>query len=200
MFIFHKNYHILVNVSIQNLIIYKFTSLFNILEELDLNLNFKIIFIDNEYSLNESVKTLKNYLIISDKQYSNINNQFVLKNTPINILKLLETVNIEFLKIQFNNQSEVKVNNYIIDLNSREMLIKNNKLKLTEKEINTITYLSKLDRPVSIDELQEKVWSYQTNIETHTVETHIYRLRKKILNTFNDDKFIISEKDGYQIK
>ena len=187
-------------MSIQNLIIYKFTSLFNILEELDLNLNFKIIFIDNEYSLNESVKTLKNYLIISDKQYSNINNQFVLKNTPINILKLLETVNIEFLKIQFNNQSEVKVNNYIIDLNSREMLIKNNKLKLTEKEINTITYLSKLDRPVSIDELQEKVWSYQTNIETHTVETHIYRLRKKILNTFNDDKFIISEKDGYQIK
>ena len=187
-------------MSIQNLIIYKFTSLFNILEELDLNLNFKIIFIDNEYSLNESVKTLKNYLIISDKQYTNINNQFVLKNTPINILKLLETVNIEFLKIQFNNQSEVKVNNYIIDLNSREMLIKNNKLKLTEKEINTITYLSKLDRPVSIDELQEKVWSYQTNIETHTVETHIYRLRKKILNTFNDDKFIISEKDGYQIK
>ena len=187
-------------MSIQNLIIYKFTSLFNILEELDLNLNFKIIFIDNEYSLNERVKTLKNYLIISDKQYTNINNQFVLKNTPINILKLLETVNIEFLKIQFNNQSEVKVNNYIIDLNSREMLIKNNKLKLTEKEINTITYLSKLDRPVSIDELQEKVWSYQTNIETHTVETHIYRLRKKILNTFNDDKFIISEKDGYQIK
>jgi len=200
MFIFYKNYHILVNVSIQNLIIYKFTSLFNILEELDLNLNFKIIFIDNEYSLNERVKTLKNYLIISDKQYANINNQFVLKNTPINILKLLETVNIEFLKIQFNNQSKVKVNNYIIDLNSREMLIKNNKLKLTEKEINTITYLSKLDRPVSIDELQEKVWSYQTNIETHTVETHIYRLRKKILNIFNDDKFIISEKDGYQIK
>ncbi len=187
-------------MSIRNLIIYKFTSLFNILEELDLNLNFKIIFIDNEYSLNEKVKTLKNYLIISDKQYTNINNQFVLKNTPINILKLLETVNIEFLKIQFNNQSEVKVKNYIIDLNSREMYIKNNKLKLTEKEINTITYLSKLDRPVSIDELQEKVWSYQTNIETHTVETHIYRLRKKILNTFNDDKFIISEKDGYQIK
>ncbi len=187
-------------MSIQYLIIYKFTSLFNILEELDLHLNFKIIFIDNEYSLNERVKTLKNYLIVSDKQYKNINNQFVLKNTPINILKLLETVNIEFLKIQFNNQSEVKVNNYIIDLNSREMLIKNNKLKLTEKEINTITYLSNLDRPVSIDELQEKVWSYQTNIETHTVETHIYRLRKKILNTFNDDKFIISEKDGYQIK
>ena len=80
------------------------------------------------------------------------------------------------------------------------MLIKDNKLKLTEKEINTITYLSKSDKPVSTDELQEKVWSYQSDIETHTVETHIYRLRKKILNTFNDKDFIISEKNGYQIK
>ena len=94
----------------------------------------------------------------------------------------------------------IKVNDYIIDFNSREMLIKDNKLKLTEKEINTISYLSKSEKPVSIDELQEKVWSYQSDIETHTVETHIYRLRKKILNTFNDKDFIISEKNGYQIK
>ena len=79
------------------------------------------------------------------------------------------------------------------------MLSKNTKLKLTEKEINTITYLSKSDKPVSVDELQEKVWSYQSDMETHTVETHIYRLRKKILNTFDDNDFIISEKDGYQI-
>ena len=80
------------------------------------------------------------------------------------------------------------------------MLIKHTKLKLTEKEINTITYLSKLNRPVSIDELQENVWGYQSDTETHTVETHIYRLRKKILNTFNDSGFILSEKNGYQIK
>ena len=76
----------------------------------------------------------------------------------------------------------------------------NSKLKLTEKEINTITYLSKSNKPVSIEELQEKVWSYQSDIETHTVETHIYRLRKKIFNLFDDNKFIISKKDGYQIK
>ena len=80
------------------------------------------------------------------------------------------------------------------------MLTKNAKLKLTEKEINTISYLSKSDKPVSVDELQEKVWSYQSDIETHTVETHIYRLRKKILNTFNDNDFITSRKNGYQIK
>ena len=76
----------------------------------------------------------------------------------------------------------------------------NNKLKLTEKEINTITYLLKANQPVSVDELQENVWSYQNNIETHTVETHIYRLRKKILNTFEDNDFIISNKNEYKIK
>ena len=187
-------------MSAQNLIIYKFAVLYQILEELGLDLNFKIISVDNEASLKEKVKNLNNYLIISNKKYSDISNQFILENIPINIFKLIEKINVEFLKLQFNNQSELKVNNYIIDLNSREMLTKNTKLKLTEKEVNTITYLSKSDKPVGIDELQEKVWSYQSDIETHTVETHIYRLRKKILNKFNDNNFIVSEKNGYKIK
>ena len=184
----------------QNLIIYKFTLLFQILEELGSDLNFEINFADSEKSLNDKVKNLNNYLIISNKKHSEITNQFVLDNMPINILKLVERINIEFLKLQFNSQSEVKVNNYTIDLNSREMQINNTKLKLTEKEINTISYLSKSGQPVSINELQQKVWSYQSDIETHTVETHIYRLRKKILNTFNDNEFIINKKNGYQIK
>jgi hypothetical protein len=184
----------------QNLIIYKYTSLYHILEELGLDLNFKITFAENENSLNDKVKKYKNYLIISNKEYSNIVNQFILKNAPINIFKLIEKINIEFLRLQFNSQSQVRVNNYTINLNSREMLMNDIKLKLTEKEINTIFYLSKANKPVSIDELQKKVWSYQSDIETHTVETHIYRLRKKILNTFNDKEFIISQKNGYQIK
>ena len=184
----------------QNLIIYKFNGLYQILEELSLDLNFKITYVDSENYLSDAVKNINNYLVISNKKYLAIDNQFILDNRPINILKLLEKINIEFLKLQFNSQSKVRVNNYVIDLNSREMLIKDNKLKLTEKEINTITYLSKSDNPISIDELQEKVWSYQSDIETHTVETHIYRLRKKIMNTFNDNEFIISKKNGYQIK
>ncbi len=187
-------------MSTQNLIIYKFSELYHIFEELSLDLNFNITFVENEKSLNEKVETLKNSLIISNKKYLDISNQFILEDIPINIFKLVEKINIEFLKIQFNSQSEIKINNYTIDLNSREMLIKNIKLKLTEKEINIITFLSKSNLSVSIDELQEKVWSYQPDIETHTVETHIYRLRKKILNTFNDDEFIISEKNGYKIK
>jgi len=187
-------------VSTQNLIIYKFTSLYHILEELGLELNFNISFADNKNSLKDKIKNLNNYLIISNEKHIDINNQFILKNLPINIIKLIEKINIQFLKLQFNSQSHVKVKNYTIDLNSREIIIDNTKLKLTEKEINTISYLSKSDKPVSVNELQQKVWSYQFNIETHTVETHIYRLRKKILDTFNDNEFIISKKNGYQIK
>ena len=184
----------------QNLIIYKFNSLYHILEELGLDLNFKITFADTKDSLNEKLIYHNNSLIISSTKHADIGNHFVLGNSPINISKLIEKINIEFLKLQFNNQSQMKVNNYSINLNSREMLINDTKLKLTEKEINTIIYLSKSNKPVNIDELQANVWSYQSDIETHTVETHIYRLRKKILNTFSDNEFIISKKNGYQIK
>ena len=187
-------------MSTQNLIIYKINSLYHIFEELGLDLNFKITLVDSEISLKEKLQNQNNHLIISNKKYLDIGNQFVLDNLPINIFKLIEKINIEFLKIQFNSQSEVKINQYIIDLNSREMQMNNTKLKLTEKEINTIIYLSKFNKPISIDELQAEVWSYQSDIETHTVETHIYRLRKKISNTFNDKDFIVSKKNGYQIK
>jgi uncharacterized protein YlzI (FlbEa/FlbD family) len=187
-------------VSAQNLIIYKFTPLYHILEEISSDLTFNIIFVDNENSLKDKIKNLNYYLVLSNKKLSDIDNQFFLNNIPMNIFKLIEKINIEFLKQQFNSQSKLQINKYTIDLNSRELLLNSLKLKLTEKEINTIIYISNSNKPVSIDELQEKVWSYQSDIETHTVETHIYRLRKKILNTFNDNEFIISKKDGYQIK
>jgi hypothetical protein len=187
-------------MSKQNLVIYKYNTLYNILEELELDLNFKIFFIESEKLLKNKIKSLTNYLIICDKNNLNANNQLTLDKLPINISKLIEKINIEFLKLQFNNQSQIKIKDYIIDINSRQILSNNIKLKLTEKEINTITYLSNLNKPVSIVELQANVWSYQSDIETHTVETHIYRLRKKFLNTFNDKEFIISKKNGYQIK
>jgi DNA-binding response OmpR family regulator len=86
-----------------------------------------------------------------------------------------------------------------MNINSREMILEKKKLKLTEKEVDTILYLSKNVGSVSINELQKKVWSYQSELETHTVETHIHRLRKKIKEKFNDNNLIVSTKDGYQI-
>ena len=182
------------------LLIYKFISLYHILDEIDLDLNFKIINVHNEDQLNDEMLKTKNYLVISEKNNLNQKNRLLIENLPITITKLLEKINIEFIKQQFNNQSQITINKYLIDLNSREMSLKNMKLKLTEKEVNTLIYLSKAKKPVSIKELQENVWSYHSNLETHTVETHIYRLRKKILSTLKDDSFIISKKNGYQIK
>ena len=184
----------------QNLIIFKFAPLYQILNEFDDDLNFKIIEIIDKKTLINVAKNYKNYLIISKKKISDIENQFIFNHLPVNIFKLVEKLNVEFLKQQFNDQSKIDIHNYTINLNSREMLSKDTKLKLTEKEINTIIYLSKKNKPKSIDELQTDVWGYQSNIETHTVETHIYRLRKKIFKTFNDNNFIISKKNGYKIK
>jgi hypothetical protein len=106
-------------MSNQNLIIFKFIPLYDILEELSLNLNFKISLIEDENSLNKEIKNYNNYLVVSKKKYINISNQLVIENKPIKIFKLIEKINIEFLKIKFNNQSHIKVKKYTIDLNSR---------------------------------------------------------------------------------
>ncbi len=183
----------------QNLIVYKFQSLYHILEELSPNLNFEILNIENENILNNQIEELKNYVIITKSKNLNFHNVVCVDNLPLNIFKLVEKINVILLKSQFSDQSKVKINDYIIDLNSREIILKNKKLKLTEKEVDTIMHLFKNKKPVSVNELQKNVWSYQSDIETHTVETHIYRLRKKISNAFNDNEFIMSKKNGYQV-
>ncbi len=184
----------------QNLIIYKFTELYHIFKELSLDLNFEILEIKDDKLLNEKINSLDNFLILTNKKNLNIHNLLILEKLPIKISDLLEKINIKLLKLQFSNQSQIKINQYIINLNSREMIDKNKKLKLTEKEINTIIYISKAKNPVSIEKLEGSVWKYHSDIETHTVETHIYRLRKKISECFSDKEFIISKKNGYQIK
>ena len=186
-------------MSNQNLIIYKFNSLYHILKELEQDLKFKVFEATNEKNLNNLVSTLENYLIVTSKKIFSENKYLILDKLPIKISKLVENLNIKFLKNKFVYQSKIEIKNYLIDLNSREMSLKDIKLKLTEKEINTIIYLSNEKKPISIQELQTKVWGYQSGMETHTVETHIYRLRKKILKTFNDENLLLSKKNGYQI-
>ena len=183
----------------QTLIVYQFTTLHQILKELENNLNFNIIEVDSRELLQNKIKNFKNYLIITKEKISYLDHQVTFNSLPKKILKLIEIINVEFMKKHFNDQSNLKINSYIINLNSREMMLNDLKLKLTEKEINTIIYLSKINKAVGIEELEKNVWQYQPDIETHTVETHIYRLRKKISQKFKDDKFIISKKNGYQV-
>ena len=183
----------------QNLIIYQFNSLYRILKEIEQDLNFSIVESLNEKSLKNKIKNLDNYLVITKKKNLEIENKYVFDKLPIKLSKFIEKLNIKLLKQQFIEQSDIKINNYLINLNSREISSESEKLKLTEKEINIIIYLSKFKIPISVDELQTNVWGYQSELDTHTVETHIYRLRKKILKVFNDENFIISKKNGYQI-
>ena len=183
----------------QNLIIFKQDILYEIIKELEENLNFNIFYISAENDLEDLLANLSNYLIITQMELNKKNNQFLFNKTPIKLSKLIEKINIQFLKQQFIEKSELSVGKYKIDTNSRELILKDKVLKLTEKETSIIIYLSKTKDAVGIDQLQSEVWEYHSKLETHTVETHIYRLRKKISKTFNDDNFIVSKKDGYQI-
>ena len=121
-------------------------------------------------------------------------------NIPFNIDDFAEKINVLLLKKKFNSQSFIKVSNYTLDLNSRIISNESNNLKLTEKEINVIVFLSKNKKPQKVNVLQNEVWGYSSELETHTVETHIYRLRKKISDKFKDDNFIVSKNNGYFIK
>ena len=100
------------------------------------------------------------------------------------------------MKIKFEKQSHVKIGKYILNLNSRSLHYGDKSLDLTEKETNMLIYID-THKKVSLKKLQESVWRYSSNLETHTVETHVYRLRKKILETFNNNSLIKSDKDGY---
>ena len=182
----------------QILFIYESKSLFDIFSEIEENLNFKVINLTKKEISKINFKSHKDYLILSLKDLK-LSNMVLVKNFPIKFSKLLERINIEFLKKNFNEQSNITVSKYTINTNSREMILHSQKLKLTEKEINMIIYLSQSKKPIKINELQEKVWGYQSKLETHTVETHIHRLRKKIKEKFFDENLIISKKNGYEI-
>ena len=118
---------------------------------------------------------------------------------PIKISNLIDQLNARLIQQNYSAQSNININKYILDINSRILKKSDNKLKLTEREIDTIIFLKNENKPVKVDVLQKKVWKYAEDLETHTVETHIYRLRKKIKDTFNDDTFIQSKKNGYII-
>ena len=162
----------------QKLIIYEFDELYNILNEIkkDININFEKASINQISDLN----LRSDILILTKKKIQGLNNQFIFDKFPVSVFKLIEKINIEFLKKKFSEQSEIDIGMYTFNVNSREMFKNKLNLKLTEKEINSIIYLNKAEKPVNIQELQSEVWGYQSELETHTVETHIYRLRKKI--------------------
>ena len=181
----------------QTLVIYDFKILFEILTELESHINFSLLNVKKITDLN--FKTLENYIVISVKK-QNIENQILIDEFPIHINKLVELINIKFLKKKYNQQSQIDIGTYKLNLNSRKIFNKKNSVNLTEREANIIIFLYNSKKPVKISKLQTEVWGHNSKLETHTVETHIYRLRKKINNIFNDENFIKSSKTGYIIQ
>ena len=103
------------------------------------------------------------------------------------------------LKHKYSDQSDILIGKYSINTNSRVIKNKSESIKLTEREVQIILFLKSSKKPQNIESLQKEVWGHNSNLETHTVETHIYRLRKKILEKFKDNNFINSTKEGYKI-
>ena len=180
----------------QTLVIYDFKILYEILIELENHINFNLINIKKLSDFN--FKTKDNYIIISGRK-QNIENQIIIDQFPIDINKFIELKNIKFLKKKYNQQSEIDLGTYKLNLNSRKILNKDKSLDLTERESNIIIFLNNSKTPVKISKLQTEVWGHNSKLETHTVETHIYRLRKKINDIFSDSNFIKSSKLGYTI-
>ena len=139
------------------------------------------------------------FFIKKNENFDNINNNLYLYY-PLNIYDLVEKINIEIIKQKYNDQSCIKILNYSLDLNSRIISNDASRLKLTEREVDIILFLNDHKEPQKVNILQNQVWGYSSELETHTVETHIYRLRKKIIDVFKDDNFILSNVDGYLIK
>jgi DNA-binding response OmpR family regulator len=158
-------------------------------------------FIHKDYLLkNKNIEQKKIiFLLKKNENFDKINNiQHIFY--PFNIYDLVEKINTELIKQKYNDQSFIKILNYSLDINSRIISNDSGRLKLTEREVDIILFLNDHKKPQKVNVLQNQVWKYSSELETHTVETHIYRLRKKIIDKFKDDNFILSDENGYFIK
>ena len=204
-----------------NIIITEFNALYQILFEINdyskFNLNKTNLKDINKVDLTSSIilsKFIYKDELILKKKINQNKIIFLLENSesqknindykyifiPFNINNFVEKINVELLKEKFNDQSFIKISSYTLDLNSRIISNDVGNLKLTEKEINIILFLKKNKKPQKVSVLENEVWNYASELETHTVETHIYRLRKKFFGKFKDNNFILSKEDGYLIK
>lgn len=192
----------------QKIFIINFNFLYEILDEVKENLFFDVIKIEDEESLIKDKRfDKKNSLVIVKCNHKfNLNKKLDQKNIlnykdyPLLLIKLIELINIQLLKIRFNYQSKVNIKEYELNLNSKILSKGDLFLKLTEKEIEIILYLSKDNKKHKVLDLQKNIWGYSADMETHTVETHIYRLRKKLYDRFKEEGFILSHPEGYFFK
>ena len=180
----------------------------NSLNEIKEYLNFSLVFFDKSTFSNLSVSTIHSVLvdrdICGDKDIllsiNKMNNLPVLlidKANHPNSVKFVYTESIS-LPLKFLEIS-IKIKEYVLDKNERKLKKKNLSIVITEREIQLIELLFNEKKPLSKNIILEKVWKYAADADTHTIETHIYRLRKKIFSKFKDENFIVNFKAGYTV-
>ena len=166
--------------------------------------NVIVTHLSNFESIEQSGFTIDNPIFYLTSKKNNINvktkfQRYELIYYPFNLENFIEKINLSYIKSKFVINSKVEFLNYTINLNTREIITEKNKLKLTEREINFLLFLKNSKKPQTIRNILESVWRYSKGIETHTVETHVHRLRKKFLVSFNDSNFIKNNKKANYI-
>ena len=193
----------------QKLYIINLSNFYEIISELKEHIGYEISKFDNKEIFfdkykSQSISTENSILIVHEKEYDffvkNINEDQIIKfKPPVNIFTFIENLNVRFIKKKYQDQSNISVNGFFLDINSREIKKDKISLKLTERETEMILFLNNSKKPVNVDYLEKEIWHHSSDLETHTVETNIYRLRKKIKAKFGTDDLIKSNKDGYTI-
>ena len=189
------------------------------LEELKDYLNFKLTFADKEInketlnnhdvlilhqdgllgdSLEKLLKDSKKIKILVSNKSDKKNDQFnEIISLPLKISDLNQIVENAITKKNFSKNSSILIKQYKLDKNEKKLIKNKNYILLTEKEIQLLELFLDNKKPISKNIILKEVWKYSTSADTHTVETHIYRLRKKIKSKFSDENFILNNKDGY---
>jgi len=166
--------------------------------------NIIVTHLSNFESIEQSDFKIDNpiFYLTSKKNSINVKTKFQryeLIYFPFDLNNFIEKINLACNKSRFLINSKIKLLNYTINLNAREIVIGQKKLKLTEREKDFLLFLKNSNEPQTIRNILESVWGYSKRMETHTVETHVHRLRKKFLDSFNDNNFIKNNKKGYYI-
>ncbi len=147
----------------------------------------------------KSLDTYKGISILIGKNKKLFNNYHHQMNLPLKINDFISVIDDLRSKRKYSDNSTIKLKNYILNKNERKLFKDSISIILTEKEVQFLELFVERKKILSKKEILERVWKYSSDTDTHTVETHVYRLRKKIKETFSDEKFILNNENGYSI-
>ncbi len=137
--------------------------------------------------------------ILATGESDKINNYAGILKLPTTLNEINSIVEEAAVKKIFSKNSAIKIKKYLLDKNEKKLIKDKNFIILTEKEIQLLELFLSLKKPISKNKILTVVWNYSDDADTHTVETHIYRLRKKINDKFSDENFILNKRNGYYI-